>query len=171
MNDEINFNIISSGDDPQDAITVIRAFRILRAQRFFQAIETKNYIIWTDCGKHFRNCLVMGYFLKELKNAQIHGKKENINFYLNFRYIYSVYLILVNFNFFGEKHGKSGRDTHFSCISKFIRDESLVRQLTCSKDIVNAIHIGQKRSNKNRVKNSMYISLKNFVFNLFNISD
>jgi hypothetical protein len=52
-------------------------------------------------------------------------------------------------NFFAEKHGKNNRDTHFSNISKFIKDESLVKQLSSSQDIVNAISKRQQISNQN----------------------
>ena len=34
-------------------------------------------------------------------------------------------------------------------ISKFINAESLLRQLTCSSDIVDAIHTGQRKANEN----------------------
>ena len=48
-------------------------------QEFFKEIENKfqnrpiNYIIWADCGKHFRNQNVMGYFFNELKDLNIQG--------------------------------------------------------------------------------------------------
>ena len=53
----------------------------------------------------------------------------------------------MNLNFFGDKHGKNARDTHFSCISKFIKSESFVRQLSTSMDIVDAINKRQELSN------------------------
>jgi len=64
------------------------------------------------------------------------------------------YFIVVDLNFFGDKHGKNSRDTHFSCVSKFIRDETLVRRMTCSQDIVDAIHYRQNISNQNRILHS-----------------
>ncbi len=54
-------------------------------------------------------------------------------------------------NFFGEKHGKNGRDTHFSVISRYIHDESLVRQLNSSQDIAEAIQVRQRLSNDFRI--------------------
>ena len=73
----INFNIISS-DDSQEARAVIRGFRILRQERFFKEIEKPNYIIWMDCGKHFRNYAVSGYLLKELTNESVNGIYSSI---------------------------------------------------------------------------------------------
>ncbi|RMZ93166.1 hypothetical protein BpHYR1_015867 [Brachionus plicatilis] len=66
-----------------------------------------------DCGKHFRNCEVVGYLLKDLAKEKIH----------------------VNLNFFCEKHGKNQRDSTFSCISRFLNAESLKRRLCSTKDI------------------------------------
>ena len=52
-------------------------------------------------------------------------------------------------NFFGDKHGKNGRDAHFSNISRFIVSESLTRKLYCSQDIVDSIFKRQLLSNEN----------------------
>ncbi|CAF0854416.1 unnamed protein product [Brachionus calyciflorus] len=68
----INFDIISS-DLCEDARAVVRGFWLLREQDFFKDIEKKNYVIWMDCGKHFRNCEVVGYLLKELAEDKIQG--------------------------------------------------------------------------------------------------
>ena len=68
----INFDIISS-DLSQDAHAVIRGIMILRQQEFFKKIDTKDYIIWCDTGKHFRNNEVMGFLFIELAKQQIHG--------------------------------------------------------------------------------------------------
>jgi len=57
------------------------------------------------------------------------------------------YYNVVSLNFFGDKHGKSSRDTHFSHISRFIHFESLKKRLCSSEDIVKAIVNGQKLSN------------------------
>lgn len=76
----INFTIISS-DMTEDARSVIRGFRILRKQEFFMNIEKPNFIIWMDCGKHFRNCEVVGYLLNELAEEKIHG---NLTFLIKF---------------------------------------------------------------------------------------
>ena len=68
----INFDIISS-DLSEDARAVVRGFRLLRRQSFFKEIDKKSYTIWMDCGKHFRNCEVVGYLFKELKEEKING--------------------------------------------------------------------------------------------------
>lgn len=61
----------------------------------------------------------------------------------------------VNLNFFAEKHGKNGRDAHFSNISRFIKAESLVRKLVSSQDIVEAILERQKLANTNNIGNTI----------------
>ena len=50
----------------QDASAAVRGFRILRSQEFFKKIDKKNYTIWADCGKHYRNNELVGYLLLEL---------------------------------------------------------------------------------------------------------
>jgi hypothetical protein len=45
----------------------------LREQQFFKDIEEKNYIIWSDTGKHFRNNEFLAYLLKELAEQDVHG--------------------------------------------------------------------------------------------------
>jgi hypothetical protein len=54
-------------------------------------------------------------------------------------------------NFFGDKHGKNGRDAHFANIARFVNEEALVRQLVSSKDICDAIHKRQAISNENKI--------------------
>lgn len=54
-------------------------------------------------------------------------------------------------NFFADKHGKNSRDSHFSCISKFVESESLVKQLKDMKDVVDAINKRQDLANQNRL--------------------
>ena len=76
----MSFNIISNNDDKQDANAAVRGFRIFRAQEFFKRIEKNNFIIWADCGKHFRNSTFIGYLFKELKAEGIYGI-INVNFY------------------------------------------------------------------------------------------
>jgi hypothetical protein len=73
----INFNIISS-DILQDAYSAVRGFRLLREQQFFKDIERKEFIIWSDVGKHFRNNELMAYLMLELANEKIHGKNLNL---------------------------------------------------------------------------------------------
>lgn len=94
----------------------------------FKAVEQKKYIVWTDTGTHFRCAELIHYLFDELAREQIR----------------------VCLNFFCEKHGKNGRDQHFSLVSNFIKQESLVKKLTCSKDIVDAINKHQVLSNEHR---------------------
>ena len=74
--------------------------------------------------------------------------------------------LLVNLNFFIEKHGKNSRDTHFSCISRFIKEESLIKKIESTQDVVDAIHRRQATANENKKGKS-----KNFFsFFLYNIA-
>ena len=50
-----------SSDLNQDAHAVVRGLRFLRQQSFFKNIEKKEYVIWCDAGKHFRNNEILGY--------------------------------------------------------------------------------------------------------------
>lgn len=87
----------------------------------------KKYEVWADTGTHFRCSEFLHYLFNELSN-------ENIN---------------VSFNLFGEQHGKSARDQHFSRLSEFIRLESLVKKLSSSQDVVDAINKHQLIANMN----------------------
>lgn len=73
----INFDIISS-DVLQDARAAVRGFRFLRQQAFFKEIDKrdriKEYIVWADTGRHFRNNTVAGYLFQELSQEGIKGK-------------------------------------------------------------------------------------------------
>ena len=60
--------------------------------------------------------------------------------------------IKVSFNFFCEKHGKNSRDQHFSVISNFIHQESMIKQLTSSKDICDAIIKRQTFANLEKIR-------------------
>jgi hypothetical protein len=55
----INFDLISS-DLNQAAHAVVRGFRLLREQTFFKEIDQKEYVVWCDAGKHFRNNELLG---------------------------------------------------------------------------------------------------------------
>ncbi len=55
-------------------------------------------------------------------------------------------------NFFGEKHGKSSRDQHFSVLSTFLRNAQITKQLTSTNDVIEALEYEQAKSNENRVK-------------------
>ena len=58
------------------AKSVVNGFRILRDQEFFKVIEKNEYEVWVDCGKHFRNCEILGYLLTELAQENIHGNNR-----------------------------------------------------------------------------------------------
>lgn len=68
----INFDIITS-ELKQDGMAAVRGFRILRHQEFFKNIDKNQYIVWADCGKHFRCKYFIGYLLGELADEKIHG--------------------------------------------------------------------------------------------------
>jgi hypothetical protein len=55
--------------------------------------------------------------------------------------------ICVNLNFFGEKHGKNGRDQHFSIISYYLKRAALKELISNTTDIVNIINSSQLKSN------------------------
>jgi hypothetical protein len=46
---------------------------ILRNQEFFKSIDQADYIVWADCGPHFRNKTFLGYLLLELRSSKIKG--------------------------------------------------------------------------------------------------
>ncbi len=105
--------------------------------------DKKKYIVWTDTGSHFRCAEFMHYLFVELANLGIE----------------------VSYNLFCEKHGKNSRDQHFSCVSQFVYNESMIKQLTSSRDICDAIERQQtlanlntyRRNNLNKSFNSNYI--------------
>lgn len=68
----INFDIISS-DKKEDKNAVVRGFMKLREQDFFVDIFKHEWIVWMDCGNHFRNKLVVGYLLGKLATENIKG--------------------------------------------------------------------------------------------------
>ncbi|CAF0975069.1 unnamed protein product [Brachionus calyciflorus] len=123
-----NFYLISGFQNSESAQEVVNNFRFVRKLPEFKRIEKKKYIIWADTGTHFRCSEVLHYLFEELF-------VENIQ---------------VCLNFFVEKHGKSSRDQHFSVVSNFIRQESFLKKITCSQDIVDAINKNQDISNNHR---------------------
>jgi len=60
--------------------------------------------------------------------------------------------IKVSLNFFCEKHGKNSRDQHFSIVSNFLQQESMVKKLCSSQDICDAIEKRQLFSNLNNAR-------------------
>jgi hypothetical protein len=72
---EINFNLISSNLE-QDGLAAVRGFRKLREQEFFKTVDTKDYIVWSDCGPSFRNQVFLGNLFLELKSQNIKGLKS-----------------------------------------------------------------------------------------------
>ena len=130
----MNVNIV--GDFKQDAFSVVRAFRLLRNQEYLKKVEKNNYIIWSDCGKHFRCSEFISFLMIELAQSNIH----------------------VNLNFFGESHGKNSRDQHFSNISKFIKQAEYQMKLENTSDVLNAILTGQEKANIFREEQGKYYS-------------
>jgi hypothetical protein len=126
-------------------LSTIRCFRFLRKQPFFEKIDTRSYIIWCDCGTHFRSAEIINYFLVELPLNKCS----------------------VEVNYFGEKHGKSACDQHFSVLSKYLEYASFNSRLTSSKDIVNAINSHQDSANTNRINMGLEpISVYTMLFEL-----
>ena len=104
----MNVDLISKADSFQTAQKAISGLRFLRQQGMFQG--KNKYILWCDCGPHFR-CGEFMYFVFDYLNKGID----------------------VQVNFFAEKHGKNSRDQHFSVISHFIRMESFEKKITAHK--------------------------------------
>ena len=99
----------------------------MRQLECFRELDRKKYIIWTDTGSHFRCAEFMHFLFKELAQLDIQ----------------------VSFNLFCEKHGKNSRDQHFSNASYFIQQETMVKKLTSSQDICDAIEKHQILANLN----------------------
>jgi hypothetical protein len=57
----------------------VRGFRILSRKEFFTKIDKKEYVIWADCGPHFRTQKFIGYLLLELVSLGIKGRKFELN--------------------------------------------------------------------------------------------
>ena len=85
-------------------------------------------------------------------------------------YILSIFVsFLFGASFFAEKHGKNGRDSHFSNIAKFITAESLVRRLTSSQDVADAIMTRQRMANENNKGFQFFFFYFSIFFNLFKL--
>jgi len=46
---------------------------------------------------------------------------------------------------------KKSRDSYFSCVSSFIKSQSLIKRLETSSDVVDNIQNEQNKSNENRI--------------------
>ncbi|RNA12862.1 hypothetical protein BpHYR1_013257, partial [Brachionus plicatilis] len=126
----MNIDLVSGLQNTENASEVVKNFRFLKNLDVFKKIERKKYIIWADTGTHFRCSELIDYLFQELS-------KENIK---------------VCLNFFVEKHGKNSRDQHFTAVTNFVNQESFVKKLSCSQDIVDAINKNQLISNIYRHK-------------------
>ncbi len=108
----------------------VLSIRFLRKLPCFKDLDKKSYIVWCDTGSHFRCSELLHYLFFELASQNI----------------------IVSLNFFCEKHGKNSRDQHFSLVSNFIKQESMVKKLCSSQDICDAIEKGQFRANLNNAR-------------------
>ena len=66
--DCLNVDILSH-DFETDGLYVIRGFRLLREKDFFKKIDTDNYVIWADCGTHFRCKALAHYFFLRVSQS------------------------------------------------------------------------------------------------------
>ena len=57
----------------------------------------------------------------------------------------------MNHNFYADHHGKCARDSHFSQVSRFVRDYSIKKKLENAQDVADAINQGQQRANENSI--------------------
>lgn len=72
----------------------------------------------------------------------------------------------MNSNFFGEKHGKNGRDQHFSVLSYYLKRAALKELISNTTDIVNIINTSQLSSNfHRRLETKDEIEVKAYLLN------
>ena len=128
----INVDIISH-ILKNDGFSVIRALRFLRKQPFFQKIDKKKYNFWADTGTHFRCAELNHYYFEELA-------LEEIN---------------VTVNFFGEHHGKSCRDQHFSVLNVYLEKGANLKLIKNTSDLISCYKDGQNSSNLERINNGL----------------
>ena len=62
---KIYIDIVSDHLD-QNTSSVIRSLEFILRQPFFRMIDKQNYIIWADCGPHFRSFQLLHYFFVDL---------------------------------------------------------------------------------------------------------
>ena len=89
----------------QDAYAVVQCLTHLIAQEWFP--HAPRLSVWCDTGRHFQNGELAYYLLQTLPKA---GKS-------------------VMLNYFGEKHGKNGRDAHFGVVSSHLAEVSLSQEI------------------------------------------
>ncbi len=61
--------------------------------------------------------------------------------------------LVVDVNFFQNKHGKTGLDGHFGKVSHFKEEEEKRNKMYTKQDVVDAINKGQEKANRGREKN------------------
>jgi hypothetical protein len=142
-------NIVSEKIKNNSLATVL-FFKFVMEQEFFKEIDSnKSLIIWMDCGPHFRSAACMHFFLKDLTEI---GYKTEVNF-------------------FGEKHGKSNCDQHFSTITSYLKSASCYKKIDSVQDIVDAVDRHQNLSNINRKNEGLCpINVYNLIYNKRNFS-
>ena len=81
--------------------------------------------------------------------------------------LYFIIVFKVELNWFGEKHGKSSRDQHFSIISVFLKNAEMTKQLKSTNDVIIALKHEQEKSNEIRLSNKLDKIQSIFLGNLF----
>jgi hypothetical protein len=59
---------------------IVNFLRFLRKQAFFKILDRQNYVIFCDCGSHFRNYQSLFYFFHDLAKENIGVCKIKYNF-------------------------------------------------------------------------------------------
>jgi hypothetical protein len=77
----------------------------------------------------------------------------------------------VNLNYFGDKHGKSSRDQHFSILTTFLKNAHITKQLKSTRDVIEALEIEQMKSNETRKDLGLEKIQTKFLGTFFNISE
>jgi hypothetical protein len=113
---------------------VICALKKLFSKEFFKSKKFKNFSFWMDGGPHFTTKELFGYFCR----FAIKGKK-------------------INWNLFGEYHGKNPCDTRFSQISAMLRAHTNNQnnfKIEKTADVIIAIRNQQNLINEMRAKSN-----------------
>jgi hypothetical protein len=104
-----------------DSLFVISALNFLLKQEWFRWSTIK---FWTDCGTHFFSAQTLNFLLKEIP-AEL--KKKTI------------------VNFFSPQHGKNICDSHFSLISKWLKEAQNRIDVSSVETLIN--FFDQKKEN------------------------